>query len=125
MSQSFVGGTQGYVQTGTLTSSRYAFKSWQLKMACALPKANNFLSPYQRVVAGLISAQLTVEGPYDGNSMAFSAGASYDWVLGLSMSISLTVTALISDITPKNDIEDMPRVSITAESDGAFTASIV
>jgi hypothetical protein len=125
MSQSFVSGVVGYVQVGTLTTSRYAFKKWTLKMMAALPKMSNFLSSYQRVVAGLISGQLTVEGPYDGNSMAFTAGGSYVWVLGLSASISITVTALIEDITPTNDVDDAPRVTITAQSDGTFTAAIV
>lgn len=127
MATSFIGGTTGYVQFGTLTAQRYGYKKWALAMSCNLPKVNNFLdAPYQRVVAGILSAKVSISGAYDQNGMgALVAGQSYRFVLGFSASISFTVTALVSALNLSNDVEDAPRVDgVEADSDGTFTASI-
>ena len=123
--QSFVAGTKGYVQIGTLTTSIWAYKKWTLAMKAALPKMNNFLSVYQRVVGGVLSGTLTLEGPYDTSGMGnLVPGLSYQFVLGLSSSISFTITAIVGDTTPSDDIDDAPRVTVSAETDGTFTIGI-
>jgi hypothetical protein len=125
---SFISGTTGYVQVGSLSSQRYGYKAWKLAMSCNLPKVNNFLdAPYQRCVDGVRSAKVSCNGPYDQTTGmgALVAGTSYQFVLGFSASISFTVTARVSALNLSNDVDDAPRVDgVEAESDGSFSASI-
>lgn len=94
-------------------------------MKSGLPKVTNFnSSPYQLLVAGILSATVYLEGPYNQGNMPFTAGTSYAWILGFTNSISLTVTAFIEEIGIDEDVEGSPRINITAQSSGSFTASI-
>jgi hypothetical protein len=56
--------------------------------------------------------------------MPLTSGTSYAFTLRFSGAISLLVTALVGEIGPSQDIEDAARVTVTAESNGSFTAAI-
>ena len=116
-----ISGTSGSVTVGGAT---YAFGKWRLSLKAGLPKVNNFTSVYQQLVVGLLSATLTLEGPYDGGNMPLTAGTSYVFVCKFSSTYTLTLTALVESIDPSQDIEDAGRVSVTAQTSGSFTASI-
>ena len=108
----------------TVGGVTYAFGKWRLSFKSGLPKVNNFTSVYQQLVVGLLSATLTLEGPYDGGNMPLTAGTSYVFVCKWSNAIILTVTALVESIDGSQDIEDAGRVTVTAQTSGSFTASI-
>lgn len=116
-----IGGPSGSVLVGGVA---YAFGKWRVSFKSGLPKVNNFTSAYQQLVAGLLSATLSLEGPYDGGNMPLTAGVSYAFTLKFSNAITLTVTAYVESIDPSQDIEDAARVSVTAQSSGSFTASV-
>lgn len=116
-----IGGPSGSVTVGGVA---YAFGKWRASLKTGLPRVNNFTSAYQALVAGLTSATITLEGPYDGGNMPLTAGTSYAFVLKFSNAITLTITALVSEIGPSQDIEDAARIAVTAESNGSFTAAV-
>jgi hypothetical protein len=116
-----IGGPSGSVLVGGVA---YAFGKWRFSMKTGLPRVNNFTSAYQLLVAGLTSGTLTLDGPYDGGNMPLTSGTSYAFTLRFSGAISLLVTALVGEIGPSQDIEDAARVTVTAESNGSFTAAI-
>jgi hypothetical protein len=116
-----ISGIAGSTTVGGVT---YAFGKWKLSFKSGLPKVNNFTSVYQQLVTGLLSATLTLDGPYDGGNMPLTAGATYVFVCKFSSAITLTLSAIVESIDPTQDIEDAARVSVTAQSSGSFTAAI-
>lgn len=122
MPANFIGGTSGSVLVGGVA---YSFGKWRLQMKGGLPKVNNFTSAFQQLVAGLTSATLTLDGPYDGGNMPLAVLTAYAFTLKFSPAITLVVTAMVEDITPSQDIEDAARISVTAQSTGSFTAAVV
>lgn len=118
----FLGGPVGFIRVGGV---QWALGKWSMSMRAGAPRVNNFTSGYQRVVSGLKSATLTISGPYDMGNMPLTVGQSADFVLGLNNpAVSLLCTAVVTEINPSQDIEDAARVTITADSDGVFTAAI-
>lgn len=118
----FLSGTTGSVKVG---STVYAFDKWRVSMKAGSPKTTNFAgSGFQTLVAGVKSAAITLSGPYDQGAMAVALNTSYAWILGMDTGVSITVTAIVTGIDVDNSVEDAPRVNITAESTGSFTASI-
>lgn len=118
---SFLSGTEGSVLIG---ATPYKFAKWRATMQNGLPRVNNFSSAYQQLVLGLTKAQISLEGPYDSAAMPFTVGSSYSFVLKWTASLSLTITARVAELTPDNNVEDAPRLSVTADSDGSFAASV-
>lgn len=117
-------GISGFVKIST---TAYAFTKWSVEMRCNIVKANNFTGGgYQQIVAGLVSATLTLEAlSYDEGNMAFTAGQSYAFTLGYTVSITLTLTVLIESITPTIDYEGNENIKIVGQSNGSFTAGIL
>ena len=108
----------------TIGGNVFALGKWKASIKSALPKVNNFTSPYQQLVGGLLSAALTLDGPYDAGNMPLVAGTSYIFSLGVNGALSYIVTAFVESIDLSDDIEDAARVSISAQSSGAFSAAI-
>lgn len=122
MTANYLSGITGAVLVG---ATAYSFSKWRIAIKCGLPKVTNFnTAPYQQLVAGILSSTVTLEGPYDQGNMAFTAGTSYAFILRWTASISLTITGFIEELTPDEDVDGSPRVSITVQSNGTFTASI-
>lgn len=109
----------------TVGGVTYAFAKWKATMKGGQPKVNNFTSVYQQLVAGLLSASLTLEGPYDGGNMPLSVNTSYVFQCKYANAYVLSFTALVETIDTSSDIEDAGRVSVTANTSGAFTAAII
>lgn len=119
---SFISGTAGSVKIG---STPYGFDKWRIAMRSNLPKVTNFTGGgYQQNVGGVVGGTLTLSGPFDSTAMGFTVNTSYVFVLGMDTGVSLTVTARVAGIEVDNSVEDAPRVSVTAESTGSFTAAI-
>lgn len=72
-------------------------------------------------------ATLSIDGPYDQGNMPLVCGIQYIFHLGFDSTtgVELAVVAQVDEITPSNDAEGAPNVTITAQSTGAFSASIV
>lgn len=121
MSFNPISGIYGSVTVG---STPFALGKWKLSMKTNLPKVNNFTAAFQLLVAGLTSATITASGPYDGGNMPLICGNEYSFTLAYNNTISFVVTAIVESIEPEDDIEDAGRVSITAQSNGVFTAAI-
>lgn len=115
-------GTTGYVKLGATT---YAFDKWKIAMRGGAPKVTNFTGGgYQQLVAGVVAGTVTLSGPFNSGSMALAVGTSYAFVLGMTTGVELTVTALVTGIDVEDAVEDAPRITVTAESTGTFTASV-
>jgi hypothetical protein len=110
-------GTLGYVKVNGVPK---AFGKWRAPLKANRPKVNNFLSGSQRVVSGLLGASIQIEGPWDVGALGMAVGGSYTFLLGVSPSVFVSVTAIV-DLEPSNDVEDAPRITITGDSDGPFT----
>lgn len=121
MPQNPFAGPSGYVQIG---STRIRFGKWKLTMEGTQPTVNNFESAFQAIVGGLVKATLTFEGAYDGGNMPFTVNTQYTFICGMSASISYPIPAMVKTIEPSQDIDDAGRVTITAQSNGSFTAAI-
>lgn len=116
-----IAGPSGSVLVGGVAC---AFGKWRFQMKAGTPRVNNFTSAYQQLVTGLVSGTLTIEGPYDGGNMPIAIGLVYVFTLRFNGSIALVASALVSDISPSQDIDDAARLSITAETSGSFTAAV-
>lgn len=118
----FLSGTTGFVKLGVTT---YKFGKWKLAIKGGTPKVTNFAGAgYQQLVPGVISGTLSLSGAYDQGNMPLTINTSYVFYCGFDTGIQLSVTAQVSSIDMDNDVEDTPRVNVTAESTGSFTASI-
>jgi hypothetical protein len=119
---SILSGTTGHVKIG---STSYAFDKWKLAIKAGAPNVTNFTSSgYKQIVSGVIAGTLTISGPYNQGSMAFSVNTTYTWLLGLDTGVELSVSAKLTSLEVDNNVEDSPRVSIGAETSGSFTSSI-
>lgn len=116
-------GVSGSVKIGV---TAFAFSKWSVEMKCVVVKANNFTGGgYQQVVPGLVSATVTLEAlTYDGGNMPFTVGGSYTFILGYSLTISVTVTVMLESISASPDVEGGQPVKLTGQSNGSFTAAI-
>lgn len=118
----YLSGKSGYVKVGAGT---YSFGKWRLPMKGGAPKVTNFTSlGFQALVPGIISGTVILSGPWNVGNTPIAVGFAYVFHLGLDTGLELAVTALVTDITPENDVEGTPQVSVTAESTGPFTAAI-
>jgi hypothetical protein len=104
----------------------YAFTKWSLSMKCVVVKANNFTGGgYQQVVGGMISATLTLDADtYDEGNMTFTVGDTYEFVLGYTSEVDITITVLLESIDATVDYEGGQPIKIVGQSDGGFTAAI-
>lgn len=115
-------GSTGFVKLG---STAYAFGKWKIAMKSGTPNVTNFTSAgYRQLVAGIIQGTLTCSGPYNSGSMPLAMNTSYVWHLGMDTGIELSVTATLTGLEVDNDVEDAPRINITAEISGSFTSSV-
>ncbi len=118
----FLSGKDGSVKIG---ATSFAFGKWRVPLKIGLPKVTNFTSQgAQLLVTGVYAGTVIVEGPWDVGNMPFALGQSAVWLLGVSNAIALSVTGYIESIEPSDDTEDTPRVTITVQSSGPFTAAI-
>lgn len=119
---SYLSGTTGYVKIG---STSYSFKKWSLSMDVKMIPVNNFTSAgAQEIVSGFKSATLTVEGPYNQGSMAFTVGTQYTFLCGFDTGVEISVPAKVSNITPDVDADGGEVIKMTAMSNGSVTLSI-
>jgi hypothetical protein len=117
----FLSGITGSI---TIDGQIYTLAKWKASLKTALPKVNNFTSPFQQLVAGLQSATITIEGPYNAGLTPLTSGAFVTMSLGWESTLGLDLDGYIESLDPDNDIEGAPRVSVTVQSSGAFTVSI-
>jgi hypothetical protein len=116
--------TNAYAGGGTV-SLAMAFKNWKLSMKAALPKQTNVsVAGYQTVLSGIISAQLTASGPYNNSHVGLVVGDTYLWFLGFTDSISINVPAAVETLEPSVDVFEVAMLTMTAQSNGAFYATI-
>lgn len=102
-----------------------AFRKWKLSMkADALDVTNLTSGGYREVIDGIISGSLSMEAPYDQGNMPLDVGTTYTVVLTYTTGITLTVSALITEIAPDIDVKREEVISVSAEVTGTFTATI-
>lgn len=116
-----IGGPSGSVLVGGVA---FSFGKWRASIKSGAPKVNNFNSGYQQLVTGLLSASISIDGPYDGGNMPLVAGATYVFTLKFNNALSFLVSCIVTEIGPSQDIEDAARLSVSAESSGSFTAAV-
>lgn len=116
-------GITGSVKIG---ATSYAFGKWNLSMKSNLIPVNNFTGGgYQQIVAGVQSADLTLEAlTYDQGNMPFSIGVKYTFILGYTSTATITVSIYIESIEPTVDYDGAQPIKISGKSDGAFIGSI-
>lgn len=116
-------GITGSVSIG---GTSYAFGKWTLSMKANLMPVNNFTGGgYRQVVAGVKSADLTLEAlTYDQGNMPFVCGNQYTFILGYNALTSTTVTIMIESIEPTVDYDGLQPIKISGQSNGPFTPSI-
>ncbi len=115
-------GITGYVVIG---STVYPFGKWKARMNVPAIKRNNFTSIAQLVVPGVLNATLNIDGPYNAGNMPLAAGVNYVFHLGFTTNLELVITAQVEDLTPDNDIDNAPNISLTCQSNGLFVAAVL
>lgn len=125
MSQNLLSGKTGYVNNG---SGSFSFAKWELEMKTKMVPANNFNGlGYEQYVLGLTSGKATITGPYDEGNMAFNLSTqtgTLTWNLGLTATVFISFPGYIESIKMSEDVENNPIVTLTVQSNGAFTAAI-
>jgi len=123
MSQNLLSGKTGYVNTG---AGNYSFGKWELEMKAKMVPVPNFNGGgFEQYVVGLVGGKATITGPYDQGNMAFAVGSTYTWTLGLAVSVFLTFPGILESVKMSEDVDGNPVVTLTVQSNGAFTAAIV
>ena len=109
----------------TVANTTYKFKNWTLDKTVDIHDTSNFDSTddCKENVAGMRSATLSLEGPYDQGVMLFVEGTSYTFVLSAGTS-TFTVAARVKNVKPVTDTDNVVRVSVEAVSTGSFTAGL-
>lgn len=122
MPQNLLSGKTGYVNTG---AANYSFGKWDLEMKAKMVPVPNFNGAgYDQYVVGLLGGKATITGPYDNGNMAFTVGTLYTWNLGLAASVFLTFPGFLESVKMAEDVDGNPVVTLTVQSNGAFTAAI-
>lgn len=106
-------------------SSSFAFDTVKPSMKNNLAEVSNFTGQgFEQWLGGLNGCKLTMSGPYDQGNMALSLGGACTITVGYSSTTNLVVTALIETIEPEVKVKDAERISVTAQSNGPFTAAV-
>jgi hypothetical protein len=117
----FLSGKVGGVLVG---GTAWALGKWKIPIDTKMIPVNPFTAAgFQQLVAGFTKATITLDGYYDSGNMPMTSGNSYQFTLQWTNALSIVVTARVSNITPSNDAEGSPQITITADSDGVFTAA--
>lgn len=122
MAQNLLSGKTGFVNIG---AASYSFGKWTWEAKAKMVPVPNFNGGgFEQYVVGLIGGKITISGPYDQGNMAFTVGTQYTWILGLAVSVSLSVPGILEGIKVDEDVDGNPMVTLTVQSNGAFTAVI-
>src|SRR5262245_31858241 len=118
-------GITGYVLIGPAPAVAYGFSKWKLSFKNAMPNTTGTLSDgFHATIKGKTMATLTLSGPYDG-AMPLAVGEEYDFYLGFTDFLALSIKARVGELTPSNDYEGNPTLDVTAESTGPIVAEVV
>ena len=122
-SGNYYSGKIGYVRVG---GSDLAMDEWSFDMDAAVIKVTNFLSGgYQEVIAGIFSANVSFSGQWDAGNIGLVIGGTYSVVLGISPSVSLTGSILLSKLQAKDSTEGNPKLSCSGPTNGTFSILVV
>ena len=122
MAQNLLSGKTGYLNDSTANRS---FGKWDLELITKLIPVPNFNGGgYMQKVTGLYDGKFTLTGPYDQGNMPYTVGNQYTFNFGLAPSVFLTAPGIIGSIKMSEDVENNPAVTITGETNGAFSISI-
>jgi hypothetical protein len=117
----YVAGKVGFVAVNAVV---YPFAKWRLSLKVGKPKVTNFTSEgFQALVSAINAATMSLEGAYNIGNMPLTNGFRYTFHFGFTTAIYL-VGDFIVDLDLNNDVEDVPRVTVSGESTGPFTLSI-
>lgn len=118
----FYSGKDGSFKVG---AAAWRLREWTLDMDTAAVDTTNFESGgFKENIAGLTGGTITARGPYDSAAMALTSGTSYTVTLTVGGLIDFAVPARVTKISLTTNVEGKAEVSITAETNGSFTASI-
>jgi len=121
---SYLAGKGGSVSLDGGTTQA-AFRSWKASMKAAFLKINDFPSQgFQTGLAGFISAAITLDGAYFAGGTPITVGNILSLKLGFSAALFLTVSAMVTDLTPTVDAEKEETLSVSADSVGTFAAAV-
>lgn len=125
----FQSGKFSAVLIGTVSQS---LKSWTLTIDSKMLETSNFnTAGYRTYIAGLVGASLDVSGDLDvgpsgsGGNYGLVSGTAYTWTLEANSGVTWVVTAIISNITPKSEVDGTVTISIKAQVTGVFAPSLV
>jgi hypothetical protein len=151
MADNYISGKTGSVSVPNLSSVLvpYSFSKWKATLTAKLNDITNFTTQgYQKMLASIVSASLTVSGPYNAGNMnppftqvadptdgpptgsgpgpytGFAVGVQYTFNLGWTSSLGLAIPAIIETIDIDDDVQTDATISITAKSTGPFSAFI-
>lgn len=116
-------GKQGSI---AINGVAYPLTNWELSSEVTTPEISNFTVPLgqQMYCPNLIGGTITCEGfltsagvPSAGviGLLYPTAGSYAEFTLGVGVGLSYTVSGLITNITPSQDIQDTARFSIEAQ----------
>jgi len=121
---SYLAGKGGSVSLDGGTTQA-AFRIWKVSMKIVFLKINDFPSAgYQTGIGGFLSAAITLEGAYFAGGTPISVGNTCALKLGFSGALFLTVSAMVTDVTPTVDAEKEETLSVSADSVGSFAAAV-
>lgn len=117
----FYAGKLGSVSIG---GSTQPLTDWQMEVQSEPIDVTNFSSSgYAESEAGILSANITCSGPYDGTSGA-TVGSTGAFVLKYdAVGAGFTVTARVTNVSVSQNVRGVAQVNITAQSSGSFTVA--
>ena len=109
-------------------STKYAFGKWNLSLKANQMPTNNFLNidsagrGYQTTVAGVYSADLTLEAlTADAGNMPFAVGSTVIFNLGTDSLNYYPIPIAIESIEPSADFDGLQPVKISGKSNGVVS----
>lgn len=120
----FFTGKTGSVSIG---GSTQPLTDWSADFKVENVDVTNFASGgYQANEAGIASAEISANGPYDG-SIGLQPGASGTFILTASSDVgapSFTVAARVTSVKVDVNVKGVAMVNISATSNGSFTVTV-
>lgn len=109
----YYAGKSGSCTIGGIT---YPLTNWEYNATVQAVEVSNFTIPsgQEAYVPNLSGGTITCEGPLTSLGTP-TIGVYATFLLGVGVGLSYSVLALITEVTPSQDVKDRASVSITAQ----------
>lgn len=120
----FAPGTAAFVTVG---GSPRTFDTWNVVLSCDTADVSDYDRVAARFLYGLPVARVTMGGPYAVGALGMRVGVEYSVVFGITAVVGITLTVLVTNITPKTAVRGVAQCEVAGvvNSDWPTAASVI